>query len=34
METSSAPALVLLHGWMDVGASFQFMVDGLSQGQG
>ncbi|MES2977903.1 MAG: alpha/beta hydrolase [Pseudomonadota bacterium] len=24
------PALVLLHGWMDVGASYQFMVDALS----
>jgi pimeloyl-ACP methyl ester carboxylesterase len=25
------PALVLLHGWMDVAASFQFVVDALSQ---
>ncbi|MEJ6005523.1 alpha/beta hydrolase [Paucibacter sp. AS339] len=25
----SPPPLVLLHGWMDVGASFQFMVDAL-----
>ncbi|WP_428506027.1 alpha/beta fold hydrolase [Roseateles sp.] len=24
------PLLVLLHGWMDVGASFQFLVDALS----
>ena len=24
------PALVLVHGWMDVGASYQFMVDALS----
>lgn len=24
------PALVLLHGWMDVGASFQFVVDALA----
>ncbi len=24
------PALVLLHGWMDVGASFQFLVDALA----
>jgi pimeloyl-ACP methyl ester carboxylesterase len=24
-----APTLVLLHGWMDVGASFQFVVDAL-----
>lgn len=28
------PALVLLHGWMDVGASFQFMVDALLQAGG
>jgi pimeloyl-ACP methyl ester carboxylesterase len=27
---STAPALVLLHGWMDVAASFQFMVDALA----
>jgi pimeloyl-ACP methyl ester carboxylesterase len=26
----AAPPLVLLHGWMDVAASFQFMVDALS----
>ncbi len=26
-----APPLVLLHGWMDVGASWQFVVDALSQ---
>lgn len=26
-----APALVLLHGWMDVSASFQFMVDALAR---
>lgn len=25
------PPLVLLHGWMDVGASYQFMVDALAQ---
>ena len=25
-----APALFMLHGWMDVGASFQFVVDALS----
>src|SRR5882672_8409549 len=24
-----APALFMLHGWMDVGASFQFLVDAL-----
>ena len=27
----SAPKLVLLHGWMDVSASFQFLVDALRQ---
>ncbi|HLX27227.1 MAG TPA: alpha/beta hydrolase [Casimicrobiaceae bacterium] len=27
----SSPPLVLLHGWMDVGASFQFLVDALSR---
>jgi pimeloyl-ACP methyl ester carboxylesterase len=26
----SAPALFLLHGWMDVGASFQFLVDAFA----
>src|SRR5947209_11052462 len=25
-----APRLVMLHGWMDVGASFQFLVDALA----
>lgn len=25
-----APAIVMLHGWMDVGASFQFLVDALT----
>ena len=28
--TSTTPLLVCLHGWMDVGASFQFMVDALA----
>ena len=28
--TSLLPPLVLLHGWMDVAASYQFMVDALS----
>ncbi len=28
-QTPTEPPLVLLHGWMDVGASFQFMVDAL-----
>jgi len=27
---AAAPLLVMLHGWMDVGASFQFPVDALS----
>ena len=27
----SAPKLFLLHGWMDVGASFQFLVDAFAQ---
>ena len=26
-----APLVVMLHGWMDVGASFQFLVDALSE---
>ena len=29
-EGGTQPALVLCHGWMDVGASFQFVVDQLS----
>ena len=28
--TSDQPLLLLVHGWMDVGASYQFMVDALS----
>ena len=28
---ASAPKLVLLHGWMDVGASFQFLVDAMAR---
>ena len=28
--TAERPPLVLLHGWMDVGASFQFLVDELT----
>ncbi|MDE2400624.1 MAG: alpha/beta hydrolase [Burkholderiales bacterium] len=31
MATPEQPLLVLAHGWMDVGASFQFMVDALRQ---
>ncbi|CAN7465477.1 alpha/beta hydrolase [Acidovorax sp. Leaf76] len=30
-EHSPLPTLVLLHGWMDVGASYQFTVDALQQ---
>jgi pimeloyl-ACP methyl ester carboxylesterase len=26
---SSAPTIIMLHGWMDVGASFQFLVDAM-----
>lgn len=29
--TSTEPPLVLLHGWMDVGASYQFVVDAFSE---
>ena len=29
MVTPQRPPLVMLHGWMDVAASFQFVVDGL-----
>ena len=29
MVTPDRPALVMAHGWMDVGASFQFVVDEL-----
>ena len=29
MVTPDRPPLVMLHGWMDVGASFQFVVDAL-----
>jgi pimeloyl-ACP methyl ester carboxylesterase len=29
--TSTLPPLVLMHGWMDVAASYQFMVDVLSE---
>jgi pimeloyl-ACP methyl ester carboxylesterase len=30
LATPQRPPLVLLHGWMDVGASFQFLVDALA----
>src|SRR5690606_33679054 len=29
--TPAQPLLVMVHGWMDVGASFQFLVDALRQ---
>ena len=32
--TAERPLLVLLHGWMDVGASFQFAVDALAALEG
>jgi len=32
--TAERPLLVLLHGWMDVGASFQFLVDALAAAEG
>ncbi len=31
LVTPDRPALVMLHGWMDVGASFQFVVDAMAQ---
>lgn len=35
MATETRPTLVMMHGWMDVGASFQFVVDALdAQGDG
>ncbi len=34
MVTPQRPALVMLHGWMDVGASFQFVVDALAAIEG
>ena len=30
-DTSALPTLVMLHGWMDVGASYQFTIDALKQ---
>ena len=30
LVTAERPPLVMLHGWMDVGASFQFVVDALT----
>ena len=34
LATPERPLLLLLHGWMDVGASFQFMVDALAAVEG
>ena len=34
MATPERPPLVLVHGWMDVGASFQFLVDALAALEG
>jgi len=31
MATPERPPLVMLHGWMDVGASFQFVVDAMRE---
>jgi pimeloyl-ACP methyl ester carboxylesterase len=33
LATPARPPLVMLHGWMDVGASFQFVVDALAAGR-
>ena len=33
-ESHDRPLLVMVHGWMDVGASFQFVVDALAQAEG
>ncbi len=34
LVTPERPPLVMLHGWMDVGASFQFVVDALAEVEG
>jgi pimeloyl-ACP methyl ester carboxylesterase len=34
LATPERPPLVMLHGWMDVGASFQFVVDALAAAEG
>jgi pimeloyl-ACP methyl ester carboxylesterase len=34
LVTPERPPLVMVHGWMDVGASFQFVVDALAQAEG
>ena len=34
LVTPQRPPLVLMHGWMDVGASYQFIVDALAAAEG
>ena len=34
LTSAQRPPLVLLHGWMDVGASYQFLVDSLARCEG
>lgn len=34
LATPERAPLVLMHGWMDVGASYQFLVDALAQAEG
>ena len=34
LVTPERPLLLMLHGWMDVGASFQFVVDALAEREG
>ncbi len=34
LVTSQRPPLFMLHGWMDVGASFQFVVDAMAHADG
>jgi pimeloyl-ACP methyl ester carboxylesterase len=34
LATPAQPPLLMLHGWMDVGASFQFLVDALAAAEG
>jgi pimeloyl-ACP methyl ester carboxylesterase len=34
LVTPDRPPLLMLHGWMDVGASFQFVVDALARADG
>ena len=34
LVTPERPPMVMVHGWMDVGASFQFVVDALAEAEG